>query len=213
MPEEVPRRRGRHNEAARNDRAVLEAAREVFTAQGFDAPVSAVAERAGCGMGSLYRRYPTKEALLQRLCVLAMEQAVEAAETGLRHEDPWSGLAHYVRECVVFGSGALAPLAGTIATSPEMWATSERGSSVIAALVERAHAAGALRADATRLDIALLIEQFSRRSRTPVADEDAARARLVAIALDGLRAPGAEPLPGDPPDPQAYAARWGPQAR
>ena len=211
MPENVEARgrRGRYNEAARNDRAVLEAAREVFITQGFDAPVSAVAERAGCGMGSLYRRYRTKEELLQRLCVLAMEQAIEAAEEGLRHGDPWAGFAHYVTECVRFGSGALGPLAGTIATTAEMWATAERGTRVITALVDRATAAGVLRAGLTRLDVALLIEQLGRRSARPGLDEEAVRERLLAIALDGMRSRNPDPLPGSPPSRERYAQRWG----
>jgi AcrR family transcriptional regulator len=210
MPENVETRgrRGRHNEAARNDRALLEAAREVFTTQGFDAPVSAVAERAGCGMGSLYRRYRTKEELLQRLCVLAMEQAIDAAGAGLRHEDPWSGFAHYVTECVRFGSGALAPVAGTIGTTPEMWATAERGAGVITALVDRATAAGALRDGLTHLDVALLIEQLGRRSARPSPDEEAVRERLLAIALDGMRSRNPDPLPGSAPSPERYADRW-----
>src|SRR5215475_4953452 len=87
------RRRGRYAEAARNDRLVLDAAREVFTSQGFDAPVSAVAQRAGVGIGSLYRRYGSKTELLQRLCTLAMEQAIEAAQAALAVGDPWAGLA------------------------------------------------------------------------------------------------------------------------
>ena len=67
---------GRQAEARRNDRAVLDAARDVFSAQGADAPVSAVAERAGVGVGTLYRRYGSKTELLQRMCVLAMEQGM-----------------------------------------------------------------------------------------------------------------------------------------
>src|ERR671923_381925 len=92
--------RGRQAEARRNDRLVLDAARDVFAEQGFDAPVAAVARRAGVGMGSLYRRYGSKEELLQRLCVVAMEQAIEAAEEALRDADAWAGLARYVRTCV-----------------------------------------------------------------------------------------------------------------
>lgn len=100
-------------EAARNDRLLLDAAREVFATKGFDAPVAAIAERAGVGIGSLYRRYATKRDLLQHLCVLAMEQGVEAAERGLADDDAWAGLAGYIRDCVAFGTGALAPLAGS----------------------------------------------------------------------------------------------------
>ncbi len=61
---------GRQAEARRNDLAVLDAARDVFSAQGAGAPISAVAERAGVGMGTLYRRYGSKTELLQRLCVM-----------------------------------------------------------------------------------------------------------------------------------------------
>ena len=75
--------RGRQAEARRNDLVVLEAARDVFAAQGADAPISAVAARAGVGVGTLYRRYGSKTELLQRLCVLAMEQALAAAGEAL----------------------------------------------------------------------------------------------------------------------------------
>jgi AcrR family transcriptional regulator len=202
-------RRGRQAEAARNDRLLLDAAREVFTEQGAGAPVSAIAARAGVGIGSLYRRYPTKAALLQRLCVLAMEQTIEAASAALDAEDAWSGLAAYVRDCVEGRTGALAPVAGTIAVTPEMLRTSRRGMRLADALVERARAAGVLRPDVTALDLALLIEQFSRRSTTmPEAEADNARDRLLAIALDGLRAAHAPPLPGRAPSRRAYAGRW-----
>src|SRR6516165_10102135 len=91
---------GRQAEARRNDLAVLEAARDVFTARGASAPITAVAERAGVGMGTLYRRYGSKTELLQRLCVLAMEQALDAAADALAAADPWTGLAGYIRACV-----------------------------------------------------------------------------------------------------------------
>jgi AcrR family transcriptional regulator len=204
-------RRGRQAEAERNDRLVLEAARDVFATHGAAAPISAVAERAGVGMGTLYRRYGSKIELLQRLCVLAMEEATAAAEEGLAEDDPWSGLAHYVRRCVAFRSGALAPLAGTIETTPEMWRIARRGRKRVGDLVERAHRAGALRHDVTALDISYLIEQFGRRRSTRHADdeEENVRQRLLAIALDGLRAQNrAQPLPGTPPSPKQYEERW-----
>jgi AcrR family transcriptional regulator len=205
------RRRGRYAEAARNDRLVLDAAREVFTTQGFGAPVSAVARRAGVGIGSLYRRYGSKTELLQRLCILAMEQAIEAAQAALAAGDPWTGLAGYIRDCAGFGSGALAPLAGTIPVTPVMVTTSQRQRELAEKLVTRAHQAGVLRPDVTTLDVALLIEQFSRHYVALPAGEDAnARQRILAITLDGLCARDAAPLPGHPPDWRAYQARWQP---
>jgi len=209
-----PSGRGRQAEARRNDVAVLEAARDVFTALGADAPIAAVAERAGVGMGTLYRRYGSKTELLQRLCVLSMEQALDAAEEALKSDSPWAGLAGYIAACIELRSGALASLAGQIETTAEMRRTAERGLACMAEIVARAHGDGSLRPDATAMDITWLIEQFSRRAPVGVeaVEERNVRSRLVAIALDGLRAriggrPG-EILPGDPPSQVHYVNRW-----
>lgn len=202
--------RGRQAEARRNDLAVLEAARDVFTAHGAAAPVSAVAERAGVGMGTLYRRYGSKAELLQRLCVMAMEQAIDAADEALRAADPWAGLCGYIRACVEMRSGALASLAGQIDTTAEMLSTARRSMARSREIIDRAHRAGSLRADVSALDVAWLIEQFSRRApdQADPEEERNARTRLLAIALDGLRAPAATRLPGRPPSRARYVSRW-----
>ena len=207
--EQVTGTRGRQQEAARNDGRVLDAAREVFTTQGWDAPVSAVAERAGVGMGSLYRRYGSKTELLQRLCVLAMEQNIAAAERSLAMDEPWDALSSYVHACVGFRAGAFAPLAGTLQVTDEMMSTARRSNRLLARLVERVQASGALRADVTATDISCVIEQFSRPSANPDAPLDhLAQARTLAIALDGLRPEGAHRLPGPAPSAHTRAARW-----
>lgn len=223
---------GRQAEARRNDRAVLDAARDVFSAQGADAPISAVAERAGVGVGTLYRRYGSKTELLQRMCVLAMEQGMEAAGEALQADDPWTGLCGYIRACVEMRSGALGSLAGQIEMTDEMLSTARRGMTLAGEVVARAHRAGSLRPDVTALDIALLIESFSRRApgasgsaarddpgaqdAPSEADEERnAQARLLTVAFDGLRAPGATPLPGRAPSSSRYTGRWsrGPSCR
>ncbi len=201
---------GRQAEARRNDRAVLDAARDVFAAQGAEAPVSAVAERAGVGMGTLYRRYGSKTELLQRLCVMAMEQAIEAADDALGAGDPWTGLCGYIRACVEMRSGALASLAGQIETTAEMRSTAQRSMTRMRKVGDRARQAGLLRADVSSLDIAWLIEQFSRHAPDSVDPEEErnVRVRLLGIALDGLRAPAPAPLPGRPPSLERYVNRW-----
>ena len=201
---------GRQAEARRNDLVVLEAARDVFTAQGADAPVSAVAKHAGVGMGTLYRRYGSKTELLQRLCVLAMDQALAAADDALAASDPWDGLCGYIRACVELRSGALASLAGQIETTAEMLGTARQSMARTQDIVARAHRDGSLRADVTALDITWLIEQFSRRPPDPVDpdEERNVRARLLAIALDGLRADPGHALPGRPPSRAHYVNRW-----
>ena len=114
-----------------------------------------------------------------------------------------------MRACVGFRSGALAPLAGAVETTPEMWEVSRRSRRLLDEVVARAVRAGALRPDVTALDVSWLIELFSRQGAGhPGADEEHVRGRLLAIALDGLRARDATPLPEPPPSARAYEDRW-----
>ena len=210
MAEHTARRRGRHAEGARNDQRLLDAARDVFASQGTAATVAAIAARAGLGIGSLYRRYGGKTELLQHLCLLAMQQAVTAADEALAQPDPAVALAGYIRACVALRTGALAPLAGTIEATPQMWDLSRQGRRLHQAIVDRAHRDGHLRPDVTALDISWMIEQFARTA--PPADasdgDRNVQQRLLAIAIDGLYAAGAHPLPGHPPTAQHYEQRW-----
>jgi hypothetical protein len=116
-------------------------------------------------------------------------------------------------------SGALGSLAGQIEMTDEMLSTARRGMTLAGKVVARAHRAGSLRPDATALDIALLIESFSRRAPGSAAPQDPdapseadeernAQARLLTVAFDGLRAPGVTPLPGRAPSASRYTGRW-----
>jgi AcrR family transcriptional regulator len=204
------RRRGRHAEGARNDQLLLDAARDVFAAHGSSATVAAVAARAGLGIGSLYRRYGSKTELLQRLCVLSMEQAIAAAADALANPAATDALAGYIRTCVALRTGALAPLAGTIEATPQMWTLARQGRRLHNRIVKRAHQGGQLRPDATAVDISWMIEQFARTA--PAADaadaDHTVHQRLLAIAIDGLHAEHARPLPGHRPTTAHYEQRW-----
>jgi AcrR family transcriptional regulator len=211
----------RRADAQRNDRALLQAAREVLAADGAHASVAAIAARAGVGIGSLYRRYRSKDELFQHLSVVALDQWLQAAQEGLAHPDPWEGLANYITTGIDIGPGSLGPIAGTIEVTEEMAARSRQGDEAVEALVARAHTAGVLRPDATAVDISLLIEQLSRsplveqlqrQGRADLTEAALnARNRLVAIALDGLRAPAPAPLPGSAPSDLLFTERWAPQ--
>jgi AcrR family transcriptional regulator len=213
-----PARRGlRRADAERNDHALLQAARDVLAEDGAKASVAAIAARAGVGIGSLYRRFRTKEELFQRLSMLSLDRWIHAAEQGLRDSDPWTGLADFITACVESGPG-LAAAAGTIAVTDEMNDKSRRGDQLLVALVDRAHRAGMLRPDITAIDISLLIEQLAtsplieqlRRQGhdklLPAATD--ARRRLIAVALDGLRPGQTPPLPGNPPSDRLFTERW-----
>jgi AcrR family transcriptional regulator len=215
---EPTKRHHRAAEAEANDRALLDAARTVVAVDGAHASVAAIAAQAGVGIGSLYRRYPTKEALFQRLVDTGLDRWLAVAEAGLAHDDPWDGLAHYVRAGIDIGQGGLGAIAGTIEITPEIAEKNRRTDTAVDALIARAHAAGVLRPDVTRADLHLLIEQLTksplidqlRRQRRDDLIDPAirARARITAIALDGLRAGAPRPLPHDPPDDTLLTARW-----
>ncbi|MEE1770216.1 TetR family transcriptional regulator [Streptomyces sp. JV185] len=195
----------------------MEAAKKVLAADGAHASVAAIAARAGVGIASLYRRYRSKEQLFQRLCALSLGQWIQAAEHGLRHDDPWEGLTHYISACVEFSGGSLGPLAGTIAVTDEMAAKFTRSDELMRDLVARAYAAGVLRPDATATDVSLLIEQLGkspligqldRQGCTDLIDAARdARKRTIAIAFDGLRSDHPR-LPGTAPAPALLADRW-----
>src|SRR6266511_3877675 len=112
--------RGRQAEAARNDTALLDAAREVFAVHGPAAPVALIAERAGVGIASLYRRHPTKEALLQHLCQAAKDQTTAAAKAVIETTAPWRGLCGFLSFCVEASYGALMGLVPSISTTTKM---------------------------------------------------------------------------------------------
>ncbi|NBE98435.1 TetR family transcriptional regulator [Nonomuraea sp. KC401] len=210
----------RSEEVARNDRALLRAAREVLAVDGAHASVAAIAARAGVGVGSLYRRYRTKQELFQRLCLIALREYLDAANEGLAMDDTWQGLMHYAMASIRSGPGSLAPAAGTFDVTDEMTELAQRGDRAVAELVERAHRAGVLRAGVTAVDLELLIEQLSksplqeqlqRQGRTELYDAALnARERIITIALDGLRAGPAGALPGQAPGYELFTMRWAP---
>jgi hypothetical protein len=137
-----------------------------------------------------------------------MLQQVTAAEEALEPgRDPWEALTGFVRECVGFRAGVLSAVAGRIAVTGEMQGIARHAHDLLEQLVHRARQAGALRGDASSVDIHEFIELFSRRP----AGDTLAHERLLAMALDGLRAPGSEPLPGPAPDWHSYVRRWSEQ--
>lgn len=186
MTDSAPRPRGRQKEARRNDGNLLAAARMVFALEGPSAPVSAIAEEAGVGIATLYRRYPTKQALVEYLCAESLEQQISSAEAAL--EAGGDGLADFIRSSVGFRAGVFTSLAGSIEATPELTTKAERAHALVQRLVEGAQAMRTVRRDVTAIDVHQLVELFSRRRR------NAPYERLLVLALDGLR-PGGSPLP------------------
>ena len=201
---------GRRAEAARNDGVILQAARDVFLADP-GAPIAAVAERAGVGIGALYRRYPSKDALLQQLCGDGLQAYIEAAEQSLADEsDPWEAFAGFLRRVVDLGAASLTrQLAGTFTPTPELYAAAAQGGALNVEIVRRAHTAGVLRPDFTVNDLGLMFEQLASIS-IGVPDRDRKlRQRYLALLLDALRTPPThEPLPRPAPTDRELQRRW-----
>jgi AcrR family transcriptional regulator len=199
---------GRRAQAARNDQRILEAARTVFTANP-EAPIAAVAARAGVGIAALYRRYRSKEELLQRLALDGLRGYVAETEAALADDgDPWEAFARFLRRSLDSGAGSLTfRLAGTFTPTQDLQRAGRDAFAATQRLLDRAKAAGALHPDITVGDISLLLEQLQA---VQVADPDRTRRlrqRYLALLLDALHRP-ATPLPGPAPSWDEISRRY-----
>ncbi|WUH98038.1 TetR/AcrR family transcriptional regulator [Spirillospora sp. NBC_00431] len=200
---------GRKAQAARNDELIREAARAVFTADP-GAPISAVAEHAGVGISALYRRYKSKEDLLQKLADDGMDRYLAEVETALDDPgDPWETFAGFMRRCLDIGAGSLTMrLAGAFEVTEEM---SRKGQAIHLAtkrLLERTQEAGALRPEIEVGDISVMLEYLHA---IRIGDDDRMNRlqhRYLALMLDALHLTGKEELPGPPPTWQELRGRY-----
>lgn len=212
--ETAPRLSGRQAQAARNDRLILEAAREVFTADP-EAPIAAVTERAGVGISALYRRFRSKEDLLRHLTLEGLQRYIAIAEAALADKrDPWEAFAIFMREAVDADTHALTVhLAGTFTPSETHWREGERAEALNERLLARMKDAGVLRRDVGVGDLSLLFQQLAsielgNRERTLQL-----RHRYLALILEALRAPGKGPLPGPSPSWEEIRGQFTPKVR
>ncbi|MEV5344422.1 TetR/AcrR family transcriptional regulator [Streptomyces achromogenes] len=210
-------------DAQRNLEHVLRAAREVFGELGYGAPMEDVARRARVGVGTVYRRFPSKDVLVRRIAEEETARLTEQARAALGQEDePWSALSRFLRTSVASGAGRLLPpqvlrvgsagsdgpgASGEEARVPQQRVQPVGGElrlvpddssagaddagagallEVVGQLVDRARAAGELRADVSVGDV-LLVIATAAPSLPDAAQQAAASARLLDILLEGLR--------------------------
>jgi AcrR family transcriptional regulator len=200
--------RGRKAQAARNDQVILEAARSVFLADP-DAPISAVAKRAGVGIGALYTRYGSKEELLRKLCTDGLELFVAETEAALAEtRDQWSVFTSFMQRLVAADTSSITlALAGTFTATPDMFALAERSNRLLQEFFERIR--DVLRPGLSVHDISLVFELVAA-VKLPSPERTARlRQRYLSIILTGMRHSAAEgDLPGPPPSWQEINARW-----
>jgi AcrR family transcriptional regulator len=207
MGDEKTPLRGRQAEARRNDARILEAALDVFTMDP-EAPISAVARRAKVGQASLYRRYPTKQELLTEVADRGMTAIRDAARGAAGQDDPKAALAGFMEWFVDSGPLRLTGLLGSYAPPDRLFVIAREANRAIAALVERAAAAGSIRPDVTGADLTLLARQIGS---VDLGDADRARAlrrRYLALALQALGLVDAPELPGPAPDDAELESPW-----
>src|SRR4051794_5047088 len=195
---------GRARQAARNNEAILAAARDVFLADA-RAPIAAVAERAGVGISALYRRYAGKEDLLRTLCHDGLLRFIAEAEGASQQKDDWAAFETFLRGVVDADVHSLTVhLAGTFAPTEQMNADAIRASDLAVALFERARKF--LRPGAVPADVTMLLEMSAAVRVPDPARTRELRQRYVDVLLDGLRA-GAE-LSGPAPTVAELNWRW-----
>jgi AcrR family transcriptional regulator len=208
-------------DAERNRRRILDAAREVFAERGLGVSLDDVARRAGVGIGTVYRRFPDKEQLVDALFEQRLDAMAALAEEAAAQEDPWAALVAFI-ERALEEQAADRGLKQLLLSSGEPGSRTrrvrERVKPHLEALVARAQAAGALRADVAAQDLPLLQIMLSGVTDCMGPDEPELWRRYLAVFLDGLRAHPREPspLPVGPPDDarvELMLRSWRPPAR
>jgi AcrR family transcriptional regulator len=203
-----PRRRLRAD-AVRNRDAIVAVARDVFAEQGLEAPLELIAARAGVGIATLYRRFPTREKLVAAALTDKVAEYAEAAEQALAVADPWSGFAGFVqRICELQASdrGLSDLLSMTLSADEQIEQLRRKANDRVITLIERAKADGTLRQDFAGEDLVLLLIATAAVMHVTGADAPGAWRRFVALALDAFRRQDSPGLPEPPTTAQMTRA-------
>ena len=183
---------------------ILAAASDVFAEQGYDASMEAIATRADVGVGTLYRRFPTKADLFAAVVEAARRRNREIAAAVLSDAPPGEAVFEFVRRCIEVPSVWRA----TVSAPPwghERGAGLVRIAPLLAEIVQRSKEAGTLRPDVEVTDVVFVLKAV--RSIADLCDTPGSKPslRFLELALDGLR-PG-HAAPAHPPLSVAQLAR------
>ncbi|MGC5566610.1 TetR/AcrR family transcriptional regulator [Streptomyces sp. FR-108] len=183
VSEIVATRRPHRKDAARNYDALLAAAREAFAEQGAEASLEDIARRAGVGIGTLYRNFPTRRHLFESLYAGEVDALCEVARE-VADLEPWEALTTWLDR---FAGYMVTKRAVREALNDESEIFAACRESMYAAgtpLFERAQRAGEARTDMTFVDLLRMVAGITATT----FDDDTQRDRVMSIALDGVRA-------------------------
>ncbi|MEU0335442.1 helix-turn-helix domain-containing protein [Streptomyces sp. NPDC006193] len=182
VSEIVAARRPHRKDAARNYDALLTAAREAFAEHGADASLEDVARRAGVGIGTLYRNFPTRRDLFESVYADEVNSLCRAA-VDLGEGDPWEALTAWLNRFAGYMVTKRAVREALDGTSDIFQSCRDSMYAAGGPLLERAQRAGVARTD---MDFGDLLRMVAGITATAFED-DAQRDRVLAIALDGVR--------------------------
>jgi AcrR family transcriptional regulator len=176
-------------DAVRNRERVLEAAKAVFSAGGAEASLEAVARAAEVGIGTLYRHFPTREALFEAVYRREVQQLADLAEQLKEDAEPLHALRHWMRSNVKFVAtkkGMLSALALAAYKNSELFSFAfDQLTRAVGGLLDRAIAAGEIRDDITPEDLLRALVGMSYMNDQPGWQTSVLR--LVDVFIDGLR--------------------------
>jgi AcrR family transcriptional regulator len=191
------------SDARRNRERVLVAAEAAFAETGLKAQVEEVARRAGVGVGTVCRHFPTKQSLVEAVLAAMYESLLADAEAALAQPEPGGAFRSFFVALAAVQARHRA-LAEQMATAIDLPASAQPTRDAlrraISELVGNAQAAGALRPDIGPADVAMLFSGVAHATALVGALEPALRQRYVTIVLDGLRPAASSSLPGKPLD-------------
>jgi AcrR family transcriptional regulator len=190
--------RGR-SDARDNRERILTVARVAFAADGLDVPIREIARRAGVGPATVYRHFPTKEALLSAAFADEMALCSDILTEGLAATDPWDGFAFVIKRLIevhALNRGFSRAFTSRLEGVEQLASERDRSLRALLELIRRAKDAGALRADFVVEDaIVTLMANEGLRAGTPEQRAGASR-RFAALMLQSFRAhPVSDPLP------------------
>jgi AcrR family transcriptional regulator len=180
-------------DARRNRDKVLRAAREAFAAAGYGVPLDEIAARAGVGPGTVYRHFPTKEALFQAVITARIADLIADARSRADAGDPGAAFFGFLAR-IGAEAAAKRDLPDAIAISGSL---QDQLNAALDVLLRRAQQAGAVRADVHTPDLIVLLKGMLRSildASAGGAVDPALRERVFAVLADGLRPP-APPAP------------------